>query len=131
MNVSLDSSQLTELKQRLLQARQSLREDIRDELLRTENEHYIELAGRVHDEGDQSVADLLADINTTIIDKQLGAVREIEDALARIRIGVYGVCVDCGETIVVDRLRAQPSAARCLSCQAALERSRMRREPSL
>ena len=33
-----------------------------------------------------------------------------------------GVCCDCGELIDARRLRALPSAIRCLPCQGRLER---------
>lgn len=33
-----------------------------------------------------------------------------------------GVCCDCGERIDARRLRALPSAIRCLPCQGRLER---------
>jgi RNA polymerase-binding transcription factor DksA len=38
-------------------------------------------------------------------------------ALARLDAGTFGVCVDCGEKIVEERLLFRPEAARCLPCQ--------------
>ena len=42
---------------------------------------------------------------------------EVEDALARIEDGTYGVCRHCGSAIDAARLRALPTASLCLSCQ--------------
>lgn len=42
---------------------------------------------------------------------------EVEDALARISDGTYGVCRRCSSAIDSARLRALPTASLCLSCQ--------------
>jgi DnaK suppressor protein len=43
-------------------------------------------------------------------------------ALARIRIGKYGVCEDCGEMIDTDRLVAYPEATICAKDQSKREK---------
>lgn len=45
----------------------------------------------------------------------------IADARARIADGSYGECIDCGKAIPVERLKAQPTATRCVACQSAYE----------
>lgn len=47
------------------------------------------------------------------------AIREVEEALERIRRGVFGRCEDCGRSIDPRRLRAFPRARRCVPCQRA------------
>lgn len=42
----------------------------------------------------------------------------IEDALARIEKGTYGVCRDCGEPIAEARLNAIPWTRVCIACKA-------------
>jgi len=49
-------------------------------------------------------------------------IREVDDALERLRLGQYGRCVDCGAPIRANRLRAMPTARRCIRCQAGAER---------
>ena len=44
--------------------------------------------------------------------------RQIEQALARMESGTYGLCQDCGRPIEPGRLRAVPYALRCQSCAA-------------
>jgi DnaK suppressor protein len=44
---------------------------------------------------------------------------QVDQALARITAGTYGVCVDCGAGIPVERLELRPHAAACVSCSAA------------
>jgi RNA polymerase-binding transcription factor DksA len=40
----------------------------------------------------------------------------IDDALARLDDGRYGVCVACGRAISSARLEARPTATRCVEC---------------
>lgn len=47
----------------------------------------------------------------------------IETARARIADGSYGECVGCGQSIPVERLKAQPTALRCVRCQSGHEKT--------
>lgn len=42
--------------------------------------------------------------------------RKIRAALKRMEEGEYGYCTECGEEIPPDRLKADPTMPRCLSC---------------
>lgn len=99
-----------------------LRGAVRRELEASDNEQYVRLLDGVHDEGDESVADLLSHLNLAVLDRHLVEVREVEAALARLQAGSYGVCGECGEEIDYRRLRATPTAVRCHDCQARWER---------
>lgn len=108
--------------ERDLRARQAqLRERIRDMLLETKRDDFIELAGRVHDRAEEAVADLLASTNITMLDREVAELRDVEDALARIRAETYGTCETCGEPIQRERLGAYPSARHCIDCERRQE----------
>jgi RNA polymerase-binding transcription factor DksA len=92
-------------------------------LLDSDKEHYIDLAGQVHDLEEESVADLLVDLDLAIIDLHVGEIREVDAALMRLARGEFGVCMDCADEIDLARLRAQPTARRCNPCQANFERN--------
>jgi DnaK suppressor protein len=49
--------------------------------------------------------------------------RQIEEALQRIREGTFGECLSCGEEINVKRLEAMPWAEYCRDCQEVFERT--------
>jgi DnaK suppressor protein len=49
---------------------------------------------------------------------KLQEIRQIRDALNRIAEGSYGVCAQCGERIDPKRLKALPTATKCISCAA-------------
>jgi RNA polymerase-binding protein DksA len=113
-NIETYKQQLTELRATLLQ-------DIRDELERSGQGDQIDVTQSVHDHGDESLADLLSDIDLAFSDQHRVALREVDEALVRIADNEYGICVDCGCEIPESRLAANPAAARCIDCQAAEE----------
>ncbi len=122
-NDELTTEQVTELKDRLLERRSELRETIRSELLEGNTETHAQLAGQVHDAEDEALAGLLVDAQLSEIDRHVDEVRRIENALQRISVGTYGECTDCGRPVGVERLRAWPTAERCIECQTLYERT--------
>jgi len=122
MAQGLQDAQLEFLKQSLQKRSAELRGTIRQELLQTGQANYIELAGRVHDAGEESVADLLVDLDVAEIDRHADELREVEAALQRIASGTYGISEDSGEPIPFERLQAEPTARRTVEEQAEYER---------
>jgi DnaK suppressor protein len=127
----LSSEQLAQLRQQIEAERSRLRQDIRDELTRSDSEQYATLAGQVHDAGEESVADLLSEINAAVLSNSIKALREIEAAQERLRQGTYGRCEECGEDIPYDRLHAYPSAKLCLTDQERYEAAHPQGHPEL
>jgi DnaK suppressor protein len=48
-------------------------------------------------------------------------VSKIEEAIARIEDGSYGICEDCGEEIGIKRLEARPVTMLCIDCKTVQE----------
>lgn len=119
----LSQAQIEELRQQLQQRHAALRAEIHEELLASDEQRYLDLAGRVHDSGEEAVADLLADLDIARLDRQVNEIRSIEAAFRRIDMGNYGVCHDCHGDIGYERLKRQPAAQRCVACQAHYEKS--------
>lgn len=113
--------EVAQIKQSLEKRRQLLLEEISDDLASSGEQHYVDFAGRVTDLGDESLADMLADLGAAMVDRQIVEVRAIEAALSRLPTEDFGVCVDCGAAIPFERLRAYPTADRCVSCQSIHE----------
>ena len=46
------------------------------------------------------------------------AIEQIDEAVAKIHAGTYGLCETCGTAIPKERLRALPYAALCVKCKS-------------
>ena len=122
--MSLPQTELADLVRRLDERHVALLEEVRAALEASENLQYVELLDRAPaDVGDQSVADALADLNLSFVDRHVRELRDIEAAKARVEDRSYGKCVDCGDDIAPERLRAWPTAKRCHACQQQRERT--------
>lgn len=119
----LTKNQIRDFKKQLDERFFELCEEVRLELLKTDDQTYIELAGRVHDIGDASVADLLVDLQLAEIDRHIQEIRDIDAALMRIAADRFGVCSECRASISIERLQAYPTAKRCYRCQVNHERT--------
>lgn len=117
-------TQLSKLERQLGRQYESLLEEVRDALEKSENQQYVELIDRAPaDSGDQATGDALADLNLAIIDRHVREIRDIEAARVRIREGGFGTCTDCGDNIEFERLLAYPTAMRCYTCQRQHEKT--------
>lgn len=122
MQEALTDKQREALRHKLRVRHGVMREEIRTGLLASDNEAYRQLAGEVSDSGDESFASLLVDVRLAEIDRDLEELRDIEAAWERMRLGTYGVCIDCRAPIPYERLNAYPTAKRCEPCQRKHER---------
>ncbi|MBZ0068209.1 MAG: TraR/DksA family transcriptional regulator [Thiobacillus sp.] len=121
---ALKQSQLDQLIMKLKQDYQKLLIEVRNEMDNTGQQHRIDLLNNEPgDSGDESMADALADLNVTQLDRHVREMRDIEAALLRVRDSEFGICIDCGSDIAFDRLQAYPTAKRCLACQEKREKA--------
>ena len=127
MKQHLDARQLDELKATMRNRSSQLREEIRQTLLRSDSEQYVQIANEVRDLEDDSFADLMVDVNLAEIDRDLDELRAIEAAMLRVADGSYGRCEQCGTPIEFRRLQLTPFASRCFDCQASYERTHYQR----
>jgi len=58
----------------------------------------------------------------SLVEQGRDRLAEVDAALERARTGAYGVCVDCGQPILRDRLEARPTARTCVPCAVATSR---------
>jgi len=115
--MALSDRQVELFRKQLNDRRTVLRQVVDEEIIHHERENYEDILGRVRDTGDESLARSIADLNIRTLDRELEEMRDIDQALVRLRDGDYGTCADCGEPIQLARLSAYPTARRCLACQ--------------
>jgi len=119
----LSPQQAAEFKARLRERANQLRAEIRSTLERSSDESHVRIAEQARDEGDDSFSDLIVDLNFADIDRDAQELRRIDRALMRLEEGTFGECMDCGQPIPLARLQAEPSATRCVNCQALYEKT--------
>jgi len=116
--MTLDPQVLAELKEKLLQEKKEIGEEIVRIARPTKDavsfDTTLNEIGTGEDENASEVeeyADNLALEST--LEKQL---KDVVEALEKIETGNYGKCENCGADIPIDRLRAYPAAKKCLNC---------------
>lgn len=129
----LSAERATEFRSLLRARSAALRDEIRATLERSGNESHAQIAEQARDTEDDSFADLIVDVNSAEVTRDLNELRQIDGAMQRLLDGSYGVCQTCGIEIPVERLRAQPTATRCIRCQSIYEQTHAQgvRGPSL
>jgi len=121
--MALTDKQAQELRGMIEARRGALVAELREDAARTREQPYSEHAGPAPDSGDESVATLIADLEQADMTRDLDEFRALEAARDRLAQGAYGVCLDCGNDIGFERLKASPSAVRCIHCQERHEKT--------
>ena len=119
----LNQKQTEELRGLIDQRREALLAELREDAARVREQPYSAQAGSAPDTGDESVATLIADLEQADVTRDLDEFRSLESAKSRIAGGEYGTCSDCGGDIGFARLKATPSALRCIDCQERYEKT--------
>src|ERR1700730_4194456 len=109
---------LAKMREQLLEMKTKLLAEI-DSTLRAEREGN-------KDEGmdtyDLASEERDREINFILSDRERVKLKQIDDALARMAEGSYGVCESCGLEIAQERLEAMPFTRLCRDCQQDQER---------
>lgn len=57
---------------------------------------------------------------TGLAEAAVAELRQVDDALARLDSGTYGICANCGNPIAAARLEVRPFAEYCVACAEKL-----------
>ncbi|MGH3692345.1 MAG: TraR/DksA family transcriptional regulator [Microbacterium sp.] len=57
---------------------------------------------------------------TGLAEAAASELHQVDDALARVDAGAYGLCANCGKPIPAARLEARPFAEHCVTCAEKL-----------
>ncbi len=108
-----------EMKEILLKLKEEAFEEIGKSVKSGSDTNGDEPSGDIYDqasnERDRELLLLLGD-------REREKIRNIDEALARLDEGEYGICEDCEEEIPIGRLKAMPFARLCVKCKADLEK---------
>jgi DnaK suppressor protein len=116
MRLFMDNKLLS-IKKKLLKQRNELLSEAEQTLnsrISTEKESFP-------DPTDQAVAELDNNFLLRLRGREQKLLKKIDEAIARIDGGTYGVCESCGEQISVKRLEARPVTTLCIECKTRQE----------
>ncbi|MBI4735405.1 MAG: TraR/DksA family transcriptional regulator [candidate division NC10 bacterium] len=118
----LKGPKLEKFKQRLLAKRKELISEVRGS-----NVGSLETStDGIQDIADQASSAYTKEFLLSIGDAERRMLRQVDEALAKIRQDTYGRCESCGEMISERRLEALPFARLCIACQEEEERAKAR-----
>ena len=115
MEVAMERPELEKIKASLLMRKDEL--EIELERLSTEKSS----DDQSQDEGDMAASATMDTLRSSLQDAEQEEYTRVVNALRAIDNGTYGICKDCGGEISEKRLKYNPNASRCLSCQEAME----------
>ena len=119
---ALDKKQLRSFQTRLQTERREMLDEAKSlEEQRANAEGRPETGGAGSDQVDIATETYEDELAATLSVQAHERLDQIDDALHRIEQGTYGICTDCEQPILVDRLEARPWALRCVTCQAQSE----------
>lgn len=121
--MALTTREVQELAAIVERRRAALRSEVEKGLDRVRNDGIDKIVGAVPDPGDESVQSLIQDLDQADTTRDLSELRTLDAARARIDEGSYGTCLECGQDIGFERLRANPGAVRCIRCQTQFEKT--------
>lgn len=102
----------------LLQKKATLLREITEQSEEVANEKFDEPGDLV----DMATELLEQEMNLSLTTAEKQTIKEIDEALARIKNGQYGICIDTGEPINKTRLKAVPEAKRTLEAQEKFDK---------
>jgi RNA polymerase-binding protein DksA len=116
---NMDQIFIAKMKESLLESKKQ----ILDQLMATNADFKQIVEGmESKDVVDVAADDIDRKLLETMGTQDLNRVKLIDNALARIEQGKYGLCMKCGHKIPHERLEAIPYALMCIDCKSADEK---------
>jgi DnaK suppressor protein len=77
---------------------------------------------------DQASSERDRELGLLLGDREREKLRNIDEALLKIKEGEYGICEECEEPIGVERLKARPVTTLCIDCKSAQEANEKKKQ---
>ena len=100
-------------------------QDLEDEVSTTVNGMRND-GGAFPDPADRATLESDRNLTLRIRDRERKLRNKIEEALARIDDGTFGICEVCEETIGAQRLEARPVTTHCIHCKSEQEQDEVK-----
>jgi DnaK suppressor protein len=121
LSKNMDKKRLETFKKRLEERQQALRKAVS----RTEEDGRVADQDSAQDIADRAASSYTKEFLFSQSNNERQLLQMVETALQRIREGVFGECVHCGNEINAKRLEAVPWTRYCIACQEKLEQGQL------
>ena len=118
----LSPERLSEVKERLLERKRRLWQEVKSQLKSNIGDGYQEMLSTARDEEDQATVSLMAETSLTLLGPKRQELEAIEEALQRLETDTYGYCEVCGQSIEPRRLEIMPETPLCRNCMSHREK---------
>ncbi|MBI5308191.1 MAG: TraR/DksA C4-type zinc finger protein [Planctomycetes bacterium] len=120
----MQSKELKQMEALLLAKKSALLKDVEERFKKQKDDNNEKLT----DVAEIASSSLSSDMEMHLVEEDARELKQIEDALARIKAGHYGTCEQCGCLIKKARLKAIPFTTLCISCKEEEEKEDNERE---
>jgi len=120
----MQSKELKQMEALLLAKKNALLKDVEERFKKQKDDNNEKLT----DVAEIASSGLSSDMEMHLVEEDARELKQIEDALSRIKAGHYGTCEQCGRLIKKARLKAIPFATLCVSCKEEEEKEDNERE---
>ncbi len=114
--MSMDKKQ----QEKFIKLLEDMKGDIITDVEQTLNE-MTSHSGNIPDPNDRASVESDRSFELRIRSRERKLMSKVDEAIARIEEGSYGVCDSCGEDITIQRLEARPVAKFCIDCKTKQE----------
>ena len=118
--MALKGAKVEKFRQRLLAKRKELLSGVRGSTVKS----LESTSEEIQDIADQASSAYTKEFLLSIGDTERRMLKQVDEALHKIRQDTYGLCETCGEMISERRLEALPFARLCIACQEEEERAK-------
>jgi len=119
----MNSNELIDHKEKLLQLRDELTNQVDEILEETQRQVKTQTSDGTGDSGDIAMTDQVSHLGLSAASRHSERLSAVVEALDRMEQGIYGTCIDCEDRIDDKRLLADPAVSRCINCQELHERT--------
>lgn len=112
----MEKEQLEQFRTQLLQKKQEIMSDAGKTMTEMTDQ-----TTNVPDPNDRATLESGRSFELRLRDRERRLLSKIDEAIARIDDGTYGICEDCGEEIGLKRLEARPVTTLCIDCKTIQE----------
>ena len=112
----MDSKKQQKFKEQLEQMKRDVISDVEQTLADMTSQN-----GNVPDPNDRATIESDRSFELRLRTRERKLLDKVDEAIARIEEGTYGICDECGKEIRIKRLEARPVAKFCIDCKTKQE----------